>query len=402
MNRYADSSVRAPDVDELFALDADVRRCIRHYPPRSLPLMQLIQSLITIVIFLGMLGVLVVIHELGHFAVARLANIRVHEFGIGFPPRAKVLSSHGETLYTLNWLPIGGFVRLEGEDGDSDDPRSFGRAPLITRQVVLIAGVVMNLLLAFVIFVAISWIPTNAAMLTIGSVQAPSPALEAGLAPGDSIVSINGRMFDQFDGPEPIVEELRSHAGQVAVLGVIRAGGRSEDVEVRLRPTEELSSTRGALGVGELTFQLSPVSFTRSPVDAVTTGADRTGDAFRLIFDGLGQIANSIATRPTEAPPAAGPVGIAVQVGNVFWQAGPIATLYLAGILSANLALVNILPFPPLDGGRMVMMFIKSIAGKRISIQAERLTYLVGFGFLFAFLIWITYFDITRLGSGGQ
>ena len=86
----------------------------------------------------------------------------------------------------------------------------------------------------------------------------------------------------------------------------------------------------------------------------------------------------------------------------MFWQAGPIATLYLAGILSANLALVNILPFPPLDGGRMVMMFIKSIAGTRISLQAERLTYLVGFGFLFAFLIWITYFDLTRLGSGGQ
>jgi regulator of sigma E protease len=89
-------------------------------------------------------------------------------------------------------------------------------------------------------------------------------------------------------------------------------------------------------------------------------------------------------------------------VGNVFWQSGPIATLYLAGLLSANLALVNILPFPPLDGGRMAVMLIKSVAGKRISLQAERLTYLVGFGFLFAFLIWITYFDIARIGGAAQ
>ena len=364
--------------------------------------MELVQSVITVVIFLAMLGILVVIHELGHFFVARLANIRVHEFGIGFPPRAKVLSSHGETLYTLNWLPIGGFVRLEGEDGDSDDPRSFVRAPFLTKQIVLVAGVVMNVLLALTIFVAISWLPTSAAVLAIGSVQPDSPALQAGLAPGDAIVTIDGRYFDQFDGPEPMVQDLRRRAGQEVVLGVLHADGRQEDLRVTLRSPDQIDETRGALGVANLTFKLSPASFTRSPVDAVTTGAHRTGDAFRLILDGLGQIASSIATRPTEAPPAAGPVGIAVQVGEVFWQAGPIATLYLAGILSANLALVNILPFPPLDGGRMLMLVIKSIAGRRISVQAERLTYLVGFGFLFAFLIWITYFDIARLGGAGQ
>src|SRR5262245_28321259 len=113
--------------------------------------MELVQSAITIVIFLAMLGVLVVIHELGHFFTARFATIRVLEFGVGFPPRAKVLSNHGETLYTLNWLPIGGFVRLEGEDGESEDPRSFTVAPLFTKLVILAAGVVMNLVLAFVI-----------------------------------------------------------------------------------------------------------------------------------------------------------------------------------------------------------------------------------------------------------
>ena len=360
--------------------------------------MELVQSAITIVIFLAMLGILVVIHELGHFVVARMANIRVLEFGIGFPPRAKVLSSSGETLYTLNWLPIGGFVRLEGEDGETDDPRSFARAPLITRLIVLVAGVFMNLLLALAIFISISWLPSNSIGLQLGSIQANSPALAAGLAPGDRVIGIDGRQFDRFDDPNEMVLVLRSHAGQTIPLDVWRNDGSMERIMVTLRPPE-VAVAQGALGVDIERAVESPVSFTRSPVDAVTTGAKRTGDAFRLILDGLGQIANSIATRPTEAPPAAGPVGIAVQVGDVFWQAGPIATLYLAGILSANLALVNILPFPPLDGGRMLMMLLKSVVGRRISLQAERVTYLVGFGFLFAFLIWITYFDITRLGG---
>src|SRR5947209_11311471 len=106
------------------------------------------QSAITVVLFLFILGALVVIHELGHFIVARLAGVRVLEFGIGFPPRARVLRSEGETLYTLNWLPIGGFVKLEGEDGGSDDPRAFSRAPLPIRLLILLAGVGMNFLIA--------------------------------------------------------------------------------------------------------------------------------------------------------------------------------------------------------------------------------------------------------------
>ncbi len=152
----------------------------------------IVQSAITIVIFVVMLGALVVIHELGHFVTARLAGVRVLEFGIGFPPRAKVLRSEGETLYTLNWLPIGGFVRLEGEDGESEDPRSFVRASLPKKVIILIAGVLMNLALAFAIFFAISAVANPTWVLTIDEVQTGSPAAVAGLAVGDQVASLNG------------------------------------------------------------------------------------------------------------------------------------------------------------------------------------------------------------------
>jgi membrane-associated protease RseP (regulator of RpoE activity) len=205
-----------------------------------------VQSLITLVIFIVMLGVLVVIHELGHFVTARLAGVRVLEFGLGFPPRAKVLRSHGETLYTLNWLPIGGFVRLEGEDGDSDDERSFVRAPLPTKLVILIAGVVMNLLLAFAIFFAIFAFAYPAWTLTLNEVQVGSPAATAGLVAGDRLVTLDGDRFGGFDNPGVT---LRDKAGQTATLGVVHADGRTEDAEASAARPEAITVTSGALGI---------------------------------------------------------------------------------------------------------------------------------------------------------
>jgi regulator of sigma E protease len=120
-----------------------------------------------------------------------------------------------------------------------------------------------------------------------------------------------------------------------------------------------------------------------------------------VILAGLGDLVGQVATNPTAPPPVAGPVGIATQIADIFFGAGFVMTLYVAGILSANLALVNILPFPPLDGGRMLMIALKSLFGSRISLRAERLTYVVGFVFLFTFLIWVTGFDIVRILTGG-
>jgi regulator of sigma E protease len=373
-----------------------------------------VNGAITIVLFFVILGSLVLVHELGHFITARLAGVRVLEFGIGFPPRAKVLRSRGETLYTLNWLPIGGFVKLEGEDGDdADDPRSFARAKLPTKLIILAAGVVMNLLAAFAIFTLIAWLATPYQGVRFFDVQPGSPAAAAGLEPGDAILAVNGQKHEFFsDGL--VLADLRANVGKPVVLTVERADGTVNTVNVTLRSQTEIDTsdkdangnpTKGPLGISgdRIPFQARFYgTYSRDLPSAIAVGANQTTHWFGVILSGLGDLVRQVASNPTAPPPVAGPVGIATQIGDVFFGAGPILTLYVAGILSANLALVNILPFPPLDGGRMLMIVLKTISGGRISLQAERLTYAVGLAFLFAFLIWVSGFDLVRILTGGS
>ncbi len=369
-------------------------------------------GLINVVLLLVILVVLVVLHEFGHFVVARRMGVKVHEFGIGFPPRARILSVRGETTYTLNWLPIGGFVRLEGEEGESDDPRSFVRQRLPVRLTILLAGVVMNLLLAFLIFAAIAWLADPVANARIGFVQPDSPAAAAGLQggvqtgsdsagnpiydeSGDLIIALDGQRFPVFDsiaatGGIPHSTYLRAHAGRSVVITVRHADGSVEDVTATLRPTAE-AAEQGALGVRFVALPTEEIQ--RGPVDAMTTGFRRTLDAATLILRGLGDLVANITN-----PPVSGPVGIVDAIGQVRAQLPPVFLLWFVGLLSANLAVVNALPFPPLDGGRVAVALIQAVTGGRISVAAERLAYLVGFILLMSLLAWITFFDIQRLG----
>ena len=363
------------------------------------------QSIITIILFILILGGLVIIHELGHFVTARLSGVRVLEFGIGFPPRAKVLRAKGETLYTLNWLPIGGFVKLEGEDGsDAGDPRSFSSQRLPKKLTILVAGVVMNVVLAFVIFTGIAWLASPYVGVRFFDVQPNSPAAAAGLQPGDAIVAVDGQRYQFITGPNALTD-LRERAGKTVILTIADTTGNRRDVPVTLRSAAEIDAKKGALGISGATKPFEGYfygQYTQNDLPtAVAVGADQTGRWMSLIVGGLAGLVGSVAKDPTAPPPVAGPIGIATQIGDIFWNSGPIMTLYVAGILSANLAVVNILPFPPLDGGRMLMISLKRIFGARISLRAEQLTYVVGFVFLFAFIIWVTGFDIIRSLGGG-
>jgi regulator of sigma E protease len=357
--------------------------------------------LVNLAILLAIIVPLVLAHEVGHFVMARRAGVTVHEFGIGFPPRALVLHRGKGTIYSLNWLPIGGFVKLEGEDGsDADDPRSFSSQRYVTKMLILVAGVAMNVVLAFAIFTGIALYGDPAVGVKVSAVQDGSPAAAAGIVAGDTIVTLDGQQYVAF-GPARPLEDLQARAGETVTLGVKSSDGTVTPVQVTLRPLSEQDATHKALGI-ESGQVILPDYVHYSVGEAVRIGAQRTVDALGLIVGGLASLVTSVAADPTAAPPVSGPVGIAASIGDVFWQLGPLFTLYVAGVLSANLAVVNILPFPPLDGGRMLVILLKAIPrfGQRISLRAEQLTYAIGFVALFTFLIWITVFDIAKQVSG--
>ena len=298
-------------------------RGLRHGADRDRGMTGFIQTLITIVLFFGILGILVVIHEIGHFVTARMANVRVLEFGVGFPPRAKVLRNKGETLYTLNWLPIGGFVKLEGEDGDeANDPRSFSAQGLPTKLLILVAGVAMNVALAFVIFTGIALLGDPTLGVKVEEVQPDSPAETAGLVAGDTIVTLDGEYYNAFEQTS-ILLAVREMAGETVELGVIRADGTEETLTVTIRDQAAIDAEQGALGLTEWSGTTTPVKVEYTVPEAVAVGAERTVWALGVIVGGLGELVEAIVTAPTEPPPVQGPVGIAQSIGDVFWQLGP-------------------------------------------------------------------------------
>jgi regulator of sigma E protease len=369
-------------------------------------------GVVNIVLLLVILVALVVLHEFGHFAMARAAGVRVHEFGIGFPPRARILHRGKDTVYTLNWLPIGGFVRLEGEEGQSEDPRAFSNQRLRTRTVILLAGVVMNFLFAWLIFSLIAGLADPVANIRVASVQAKSPAEAAGLVggvpvdtsadgtpiyddSGDVIIAIDGRRFAVFSDmlADPPLAYLRAHAGQQVVLTVRHLDGTVTDVPVTLRAPDE-AAAHGALGIG-IQGAIPTEDIQRGPLEAVSIGFQRTVDASTLILRGLQDLVRNLSD-----PQVQGPVGMVDTVGAFRTQLPPVYLLWLIGVLSANLAIVNALPLPPLDGGRVLMAFVGRLFGKRLTPQLERNVYLAGWVGLMAFLVWITMFDVRRLAGG--
>jgi regulator of sigma E protease len=370
----------------------------------------MLEGLLNIVVVLAILVVLVVVHEFGHFITARLAHVRVHEFGIGFPPRARILGRDQETIYTLNWIPIGGFVRLEGEEGDSVDPRSFVRQGLAVKLVILLAGVAMNFLLAWLIFSGIAAVADPVSEVKITCVQPGSPAAAAGLVSGpqtgtassgqaicaDSgqlIVAVDGKQFSVFDhfGDQniPTLQYLRDHAGQTVSLTIRRADGTEQVVQATLRSPDE-AAKNGALGIGVGGLGFEDVK--HPPLEALAIGATRTVDASTLILRGLRDLVTNLNN-----PQVSGPIGIVQTVGDVRSQLPPVFLFYLIGLLSANLGVVNVLPFPPMDGGRMAVAIIQAVSGNRVSLAAERAVYFTGFVLLMALLVWISFFYIQRL-----
>jgi len=371
--------------------------------------------LTTIAAFIGILVVLVLVHELGHFAMAKWAGITVEEFGIGFPPRIASMKWHG-TRYSLNWIPLGGFVRMLGEDGDVEIKRlresgmttdeietamegAFNRRPIWVRVVVLLAGVAMNFLLASALFAAAFSLPTlvGEGPLTVTDIQPGSPAAD-NLQIDDIIVSVDGRTFDRSSD---LTAYVADHAGEDVVLQVVR-GGDSIDVTVRPRTLtdEERSQGQGPIGFGyDPARVVEEPSTVTGPFDAIARGASATWTLAIQIPGGLAEAVGGLIGLNDSGADARGPIGIAQETGRVL-EAPLVSQLFFIGLLSVNLAVLNVLPFPPLDGGRIAVVLVEAVRRRRMPAEREALIYFTGFAVLIALVILISIQDIQRLFTG--
>jgi len=370
----------------------------------------------TVAAFIGILVVLVLVHELGHFLVAKRAGITVEEFGIGFPPRIASVTWHG-TRYSLNWIPLGGFVRMLGEDGDVELRRlreqglsgaeieramegAFNRRPMWIRITVLLAGVAMNFVLAAALFAVAFSMPRLVAHgpLTVTDVQADSPAVGR-LEVDDVIVGADGQSFELS---RDLTEYVAERGGTPVTLNVERDG---ELIDVLVTPRTVTLEDRER-GIGPVGFSYEPgrlveePSDVTGPVDAAVRGTTAAATLAVQIPGGLASAVGGLIGLNPDAGDARGPIGIAQETGRVL-EAPLVSQLIFVGLLSVNLAVLNVLPFPPLDGGRIAVVLLEGARRRKLPAEREALIYLAGFAVLIALVILISIQDIQRLITGG-
>jgi len=346
--------------------------------------------LITIAAFLGVLVVLIIAHELGHFITAKASGVRVEEFGLGFPPRLLSVR-RGETLYSLNAVPLGGFVKMAGEE-DPKVPRSLASKSIGTRLLVLSAGSLMNLLLPLLLLSIAFMIPHNLVIsqVMVEEVALNSPAAKAGIEPGDIFLRINGKPVRNTGD---LHRYIHLNLGKEVTMLVRHSDSSTESVQVipRWKPPED----QGAIGIIVNTLYPTVVSQHKPFWKAIPLGVGECIETFVLFKNGI--ISMIMGAIPAEV---AGPVGIAQITGEVA-KAGISPLLEFAAFLSINLAIINIFPLPALDGGRIVFVLLEWVRrGRRIPAKTEGMVHFIGFAMLIAAMLAITYQDIIRIISG--
>jgi len=335
-----------------------------------------------IIVFL----LLIFVHELGHLISAKLNGIRVNEFALGMGPRLFGFTK-GETKYSFRAVPFGGYCLMEGEDEESEDPRAFGNKPARTRALVLFSGSLMNILLAVVLLSMLIFsmgIPTR----VLADVGTESPAYAAGLRPGDELVAVNGEPVGEWDDLSPLLNKIASEDPEAVLTVTFLRDGAENTIKTQLYVDEN-----GAYKLG-----VSP-EFTKTPAfffKSFGYGARATVMMSKMMYEVLGDLISGRAGTDQ----LTGPVGIVVIVGDMA-RHGFFYLVQLTALISLNLGIINLLPFPALDGGRLIFLVIRKVTGKAITDTIEGRVHLVGIIVLFAFMALITMQDIGRFFLNG-
>lgn len=340
-----------------------------------------------LLLFVVVLGTLLLGHEFGHFLAARWRGVKVEEFGLGYPPRIATLFTIGETRYTINWIPFGGFVRLAGED-DPDVSNGLSGASKLTRAIVLLAGPAANIAIAFAVFVvAFKFAAPDFNRVRIGEVSPNTPAAQAGVEVGDIVQSVEGTPITSF---EDIQNATRDHLGQPMQITLDRDG---QLVDVSLVPRTDYPEGQGPIGV-TLSYP---------------TARSTWGEATQLSLSSIGNQVVAILRLPGRllsgdaAPEEARVSGLKGIYDMLDWASSidrtserPFITMNLIGVISVGLALANLLPFPALDGGRLMFVFVELIIRRRISPQLEGYAHAIGFALLIILMIYINLQDFVN------
>jgi regulator of sigma E protease len=377
--------------------------------------MSVVLLIIGLLLFIG----LVVIHEFGHFIVARRNGVEAEEFGIGFPPRAwsrKVKGKNGKPdfIFSLNWLPIGGFVKLKGESDAATAPGTLGAASTWSKTKIMLAGVVMNLIVAFGLLTFLAWVgmpqlldnqftvksDTTIARhdVLVGYVETGSPADKAGLRPRDELLTIDAgiRTYPIKDA-KMLPTFTEKYAGKEVTIGY-QHNGHNKTLGLTLRSQAEVEASkktdhpRGYLGISPTEFTL-----TRSTWSAPIVAIGLIGQFTAATFQGLGTAVSAIfqGDGSRAAAQVSGPVGIVVLLkdGSLL---GYEFVLMIIAIISLTLAIMNVLPIPALDGGRLFMVLLSRLFGKKLSQEMEERIVGASFLFLLFLIVLITVVDVRR------
>ena len=334
-------------------------------------------------------GLLVFVHELGHFITAKLTGMRVDEFAIGFGPRL-VRFRYGETVYSIRIVPLGGFNDIAGMTADDNDAgeRGYCRKPILSRMIVILAGSVMNFILPVVLFFGIFFfagVQTPNPAPVLGKVLADNPAAQAGLMAHDRILAIDGQPIETW---QEMVDAIRTNHGNVPMtMQVDRAG---QELTVHVTPHYDAAHERGYIGIVNA-YESSYPGFFRS----VSMAFERTAMIVAMMLDALYRIILELS-----GAELAGPIGVAQMAGEVA-EMGLVPLLNFTALLSLNLAIINLLPVPALDGGHFLTLCVEAVRGKPLSPKVMHYIQNAGVGIIILLMLLAMKNDVVRIFAGG-